>query len=592
MAKKLVTFYKINNADLSHLAIKEGQLIITEDTQRAYLDITDEDRIEIEDYDLDFNSSDRYKLMFKNPDGTTKTLYITGIVRNLSTGVTNGTVLMDKDGVLSEVSVAGLKALAFKDTISTDEITSGILPVQRGGTGKGTFIPDQVLVGAGTSALSQKAIDTTDGGTDQSTDLISSGAVKAGLDTKIPLSQKGVANGVATLDGTGKVPAAQLPSFVDDVLEFPTRSDFPATGESGKIYVALDTNLTYRWSGSAYVEISPSLALGETSTTAYRGDRGKIAYDHASAKGNAYASDLYQMTTNAEGHVTAAAAMTVADFESKYNIRPITIVDLNYDGTTSHTRDEIMALVAAGHTIIGKWEKTSNNYVYLPLIKGDTGVAFGAVIPFAAPRFSQDRMTSVVLHVASSGKTYSKTVQTHREEAVFIYISSLDMATNHFTISLTDSEGNSLSGGVELIEMYGHTKNLCLLYNTINVTTQESTSFYVPYSHGESLTSGDKVTFAVVGNLNLTDETPTGIYYYEFTLTDSGASWYSEGTITRTQLNGHDIVNTQNYSTTNAYSCNYTEEHFQPKVLYGFVEPTNGQGVDGDIYLLLDDTPI
>lgn len=201
-------------------------------------------------------------------------------------------------------------------------------------------------------------------------------------------------------------------------------------------------------------------------------------------------------------------------------------------------------------------------------------------------------MTSVVLHVASSGKTYSSTVQTHREEAVFIYISSLDMATNHFTINLTDSEGHSLSGGAELIEMYAHTKNLCLLYNTTNVTTQESTSFYVPYSHGESLTSGDKVTFAVVGNLNLTDETPTGIYYYEFTLTDSGTSWYSEGTITRTQLNGHDIVNTQNYSTTNAYSCNYTEEHFQPKVLYGFVEPTNGQGVDGDIYLLLDDTPI
>jgi hypothetical protein len=56
---------------------------------------------------------------------------------------------------------------------------------------------------------------------------------------------------------------------------------FPVTGESGKIYIALDTNLTYRWGGSTYVEISPSLALGETSASAYRGDRGKTAYDHS-----------------------------------------------------------------------------------------------------------------------------------------------------------------------------------------------------------------------------------------------------------------------------------------------------------------------
>ena len=97
----------------------------------------------------------------------------------------------------------------------------------------------------------------------------------------IHTSDVGVANGVAELDSNGKVPSSQLPSYVDDVLEYASRSAFPATGETGKIYVALDTNLTYRWGGSDYVEISPSLALGETSSTAYRGDRGKIAYDHS-----------------------------------------------------------------------------------------------------------------------------------------------------------------------------------------------------------------------------------------------------------------------------------------------------------------------
>lgn len=81
----------------------------------------------------------------------------------------------------------------------------------------------------------------------------------------------------------GKVPAAQLPSFVDDVKEYPSLSDFPATGESDKIYVADDTNLQYRWSGTTYVVISESLALGETSSTAYAGNKGKQNADNISA---------------------------------------------------------------------------------------------------------------------------------------------------------------------------------------------------------------------------------------------------------------------------------------------------------------------
>ena len=99
----------------------------------------------------------------------------------------------------------------------------------------------------------------------------------------------------ADLDTNGKVPSSQLPSYVDDVLEYSAKSNFPSTGESGKIYVDTATNLTYRWSGSAYVEISPSLALGETSSTAYRGDRGKMAYDHSQS---AHFSGNYNDLTN------------------------------------------------------------------------------------------------------------------------------------------------------------------------------------------------------------------------------------------------------------------------------------------------------
>lgn len=84
----------------------------------------------------------------------------------------------------------------------------------------------------------------------------------------------------ASLSEDGKIPESQLPSYVDDVLEFASTSAFPITGESGKIYVSTSTNLTYRWSGSTYVEISPSIALGETSSTAYPGNQGKATTDN------------------------------------------------------------------------------------------------------------------------------------------------------------------------------------------------------------------------------------------------------------------------------------------------------------------------
>lgn len=135
------------------------------------------------------------------------------------------------------------------------------------------------------------AKDFTTSVTSGSGDLITSGAVYTELDAKVDKTSIGSANGVAELDSTGKIPSSQLPSFVDDVIEGYLHTDgkfyeeaahtTEITGESSKIYVDLTDNLTYRWSGSAFVEISESIALGETSSTAYRGDRGKEAYDHS-----------------------------------------------------------------------------------------------------------------------------------------------------------------------------------------------------------------------------------------------------------------------------------------------------------------------
>lgn len=122
--------------------------------------------------------------------------------------------------------------------------------------------------------------NTTDIATNSSNIATNTAAINT-INNKI-----GEPSGLAELDQNGKVSQSQLPSFVDDVEEYSSLSNFPATGESGKIYIATDTNITYRWGGSTYVPIGSDLALGETLSTAYRGDRGKTAYDHSQTSGN------------------------------------------------------------------------------------------------------------------------------------------------------------------------------------------------------------------------------------------------------------------------------------------------------------------
>ena len=108
-------------------------------------------------------------------------------------------------------------------------------------------------------------------------------AVTAVETDKLDKTEKGTNGGVAELDEHGKIPSNRLPDAIDGIIEYPTLGDFPATGESGKIYFAVDTNKSYRWGGTTYVEISEGVTLGETPATAYRGDRGKEAYDHSQA---------------------------------------------------------------------------------------------------------------------------------------------------------------------------------------------------------------------------------------------------------------------------------------------------------------------
>lgn len=172
--------------------------------------------------------------------------------------------------------------------------------------------------------------------------------------TPIDESRIGAANGVASLDASGRIPASQIPGGFDNIEEYDNLAAFPKTGEEGKIYVAKDTNLTYRWTGSQYVEISPSLALGETATTAYRGDRGKVAYDHSQVSGN---STIHHTHANKElldtyKQTEADLANAVAKVHEHSNKSVL-------DGITSDK--------------VNSWDGKEDAFNVLPTTKGGTG---------------------------------------------------------------------------------------------------------------------------------------------------------------------------------------------------------------------------
>ena len=192
------------------------------------------------------------------------------------------------------------------------------------------------------SALSNKAESSHTHTTADVTDLQNS------LDTKANSSHTHAADDITSVNAsaiTGTISESNLPSYVDDVLEYDSKDNFPGTGESGKIYIDTSTNLTYRWGGTAYVSINSSLALGETSSTAYAGDKGAAAYKHAvTNKGAAFSNGLYKITTNSEGHVTAATSVTKSDItalgipaqDTTYSVGNGTIT-VTQNGTTKGT---------------------------------------------------------------------------------------------------------------------------------------------------------------------------------------------------------------------------------------------------------------
>jgi hypothetical protein len=254
----------------------------------------------------------------------------------------------------------------------------------------------------------------------------------------IPKTQKGAANGVAELDDNGLVPSSQLPSYVDDVLEYSAKSNFPTTGETGKIYIDLSTNLSYRWSGSTYVEISPSLALGTTSSTAYRGDYGNTAYTHATAKGSAFSSGFYKITTNAQGHVTAVTAVTKAD---------ITALGIPAQDTTYSTA------TTSANGLMSSTDKTTLDNVKNTYVKkaGDTMTGELIISKSSEPKVQVTNGTKIVeLLIGSSGTNRGVYDRERKQWIVYMDDTGRTLIPNIVAITNTTDSTSSTTGASQV----------------------------------------------------------------------------------------------------------------------------------------------
>ena len=144
---------------------------------------------------------------------------------------------------------------------------------------------------------------------------------------------------------SGVIDSANLPSYVDDVLEFDSFAKFPTKGESGKIYTALDTNKIYRWGGTTYVVISDTITLGTTHGTAGYGDESRAAYNHSTTTGNPHKTtktDLGLGNVENKSSATIRGELTKANVTTALGYTPPTI------DTNTHYTTRIVAGAASG----------------------------------------------------------------------------------------------------------------------------------------------------------------------------------------------------------------------------------------------------
>lgn len=190
----------------------------------------------------------------------------------------------------------------------------------------------------------------------------------------------------------GKIPESQLPGYVDDVLEFDSKEKFPTQGESGKIYVSTNDNITYRWAGTTYVEISKSLALGENASTAFAGDRGKKLEDALGAFTASISGKTITITINGRSQTIQLPTVAYSDVTGIPSTLPnphvLTFGSKTYDGSSAQsitaadlgvsttTEADAKYVKKAGDTMTGTLINTTTSGLAIQINKPTNGAGF------------------------------------------------------------------------------------------------------------------------------------------------------------------------------------------------------------------------
>jgi hypothetical protein len=225
-------------------------------------------------------------------------------------------------------SLGSFTLLQLNTALSDADVSTG------GGTATGTNTGDNAVNTTSNTYADGKIEDTIVNGV--TTKAPSQNAVFDALALKENTANKGVANGYASLDSSGLVPTAQLPSYVDDVLEYANLAAFPVTGESNKIYVAIDTGYNYRWSGSVYTQMTDQTAVwGNVSGTLSNQTDLQTALN---AKQNTITGAA---TTVVSSNLTASRA-AISNASGKIDVSTTTDTELGYvSGVTSAIQTQL-----------------------------------------------------------------------------------------------------------------------------------------------------------------------------------------------------------------------------------------------------------
>lgn len=390
------------------------------------------------------------------------------------------------------------------------------------------------------------------------------------LSGDIAVSEKGTASGVATLDANGKVPTSQLPSYVDDVVEgylynskwySDSAHTTEVTGETGKIYVDLETDKTYRWSGTMFVEISESLALGETNSTAYAGDKGKanadnitaiqglIPSDASTSNKLATASDIPSLTNYVQKSSTAGLLKNDGTVDTNAYITSSGITG-KADKVSNATSGDIATLDNNGNLVDS--EISSSNIIVKSntsgLIKNDGTIDTNTYLTSSSVTGKADKVANATSgnfagldsngNITDSGKKASDFLTSHQDIS-----GKADKVANPTNggIAKLDSNGNLVDGGILASNLVQKSATSGLLKNDGTVDTNTYLT-----SHQDITGKSDKVSNATNGDIAGLDSNGN--------LTDSGI--LASNVLTKSSTTGlvknDGTIDTNSYTTTTA----------------------------------------